>query len=64
MTDSMEKEAEKEHRVTKADLPLCCPMPGMEEWRMHPRVFLPLEQQKKATCPYCGKRYILVSVGS
>jgi uncharacterized Zn-finger protein len=52
--------AEKEHQVTEKDLPLCCPMPGMEEWSMHPRVFLPIEQQKKVTCPYCSKKYILV----
>jgi uncharacterized Zn-finger protein len=61
MQKPLSKEAEKEHRVTAKDLPLSCPMPDMEEWSMHPRVFLPIEQQKKATCPYCGKKYILVS---
>ncbi|MCW5621028.1 MAG: zinc-finger domain-containing protein [Burkholderiales bacterium] len=45
--------------VTTADLPLHCPMPHMLLWNAHPRVFLPIEQQGEALCPYCGTRYTL-----
>ena len=49
----------KRYDVTKADLPLSCPMPGMELWNAHPRVYLPIEKTGEATCPYCGAHYIL-----
>lgn len=45
--------------VSKADLPLHCPMPNAELWNMHPKVFLPIEATKQATCPYCGAKYKL-----
>lgn len=48
------------YNVTASDLPLCCPMPGMELWNSHPRVFLPIEETGKAKCPYCGAVYELV----
>ena len=53
--------AEREYTVTKADLPLCCPMPNMSLWNSHPRVYLPIEQTTtgEATCPYCGALYRL-----
>lgn len=47
------------YEVTRADLPLHCPMPGMRLWDSHPRVFLPIEEQGKAKCPYCGAEFIL-----
>ncbi len=47
--------------VTEQDLPLCCPMPGMELWNMHPRVYLDIEATQHVQCPYCGTRYSLVS---
>ena len=52
--------AENEYRVTRADLPLSCPMPGMQLWSSHPRVYLPIEQTGSARCPYCGASYTLV----
>jgi uncharacterized Zn-finger protein len=53
--------AQNRYRVTRADLPLQCPMPGMSQWNSHPRVFLAIvEQGGKAMCPYCGARYELV----
>ena len=52
--------AESQHEVTKADLPLHCPMPGMSLWNSHPRVFLPMESGS-AKCPYCGTEYTLKS---
>ena len=45
--------------VSRADLPLHCPMPDMLIWNAHPRVFLPIEKTGEALCPYCGTRYIL-----
>lgn len=48
-----------EYQVTKADLPLHCPMPGMSGWNSHPRVFLPIEETGTAQCQYCGAIYTL-----
>jgi len=45
--------------VTRADLPLHCPMPGMSLWNAHPRVFLPIEASGEERCPYCGTVYVL-----
>lgn len=47
------------YHVTQKDLPLCCPMPDMELWNSHPRVFLPIEDTGRAKCPYCGAEFIL-----
>lgn len=52
--------AEKVYEVTPADLPLSCPMPGMNIWNSHPRVYLPIEKTGQAKCPYCGASYRLV----
>lgn len=52
--------AENRYRVTRADLPLSCPMPDMALWNSHPKVYLPIaEQDGKADCPYCGAHYEL-----
>lgn len=51
---------ENHYRVTRADLPLSCPMPGMALWNSHPRVYLPLEEGGSAACPYCGAEFELV----
>ena len=51
--------AENRYRVTRADLPLSCPMPGMYLWNSHPRVYLPIETSGEARCPYCGAIYVL-----
>jgi uncharacterized Zn-finger protein len=47
--------------VTPKDLPLSCPMPDAALWNMHPRVYLPIEDEPshEATCPYCGAKYRL-----
>ena len=52
--------AENHYQVTRADLPLSCPMPGMYLWNSHPRVYLPIEETGTAKCPYCGAVYTLV----
>ncbi len=51
--------AENRYQVTRADLPLSCPMPGMSLWNSHPRVYLPIEKTGSAKCPYCGADYSL-----
>lgn len=48
-----------QHVVLETDLPLSCPMPKMAVWNAHPRVYLPILETGKATCPYCGAHYRL-----
>jgi len=45
--------------VTRADLPLSCPMPGMYLWNSHPKVYLAVENTGWAKCPYCSAEYTL-----
>ena len=49
----------REVEISRADLPLCCPLPSMSAWNSHPRVFLAIEKTGAAQCPYCGTRYQL-----
>ena len=51
--------AQNRYEVTRADLPLSCPMPGMTLWDSHPRVYLPIEESGEERCPYCGAVYVL-----
>jgi uncharacterized Zn-finger protein len=51
--------AQNRYEVTRADLPLSCPMPGMSLWNSHPRVYLPIENTGQERCPYCGAVYVL-----
>lgn len=55
--------AQNRYQVTRADLPLHCPMEGMTLWNSHPRVYLPIEATGKAKCPYCGADYELINAG-
>ena len=55
----IEPNAENRYEVTRADLPLSCPMPAMSLWNSHPRVYLPIENSGQERCPYCGAMYIL-----
>ena len=55
----IEPNAQNRYEVTRADLPLHCPLDGMSLRNSHPRVFLPIEETGKAKCPYCGADYIL-----
>ncbi len=50
---------ERRYEVTRVDLPLHCPMPGMRLWDAHPRVYLPIENTGEVRCPYCGAVYVL-----
>jgi len=58
---TIEPNAKNHYEITKADLPLHCPMDGMSLWNSHPKVFLPLDESGKAKCPYCGADYTLIS---
>lgn len=51
--------AQNEYTVTRADLPLHCPVKGTTLWNSHPRVYLPIEATGRAKCPYCGADFIL-----
>ena len=55
----VEPNAENQYTVTRADLPLHCPMESMSLWNSHPRVYLPIEDTGTAKCPYCGADYTL-----
>ncbi len=59
--DVITANAENRYEVTRNDLPLCCPMPGMSLWNSHPKVYLPIEETGTAKCPYCGAVYVLKS---
>ena len=56
----IQSNAENRYEVTRDDLPLSCPMPGMSLWNSHPKVYLPIEKTGTAKCPYCGADYSLI----
>jgi uncharacterized Zn-finger protein len=58
-TNEIPANAQNQYEVTKADLPLHCPMEGMSLWNSHPRVYLPIEANGRERCPYCGAIYVL-----
>jgi uncharacterized Zn-finger protein len=53
-----EPNAQKQYEITKADLPLHCPMDGMSLWNSHPRVYIPMDGGH-GKCPYCGAEFTL-----
>lgn len=56
---SKPQEPQRRIEVTRAQLPLSCPLPDDAVWNMHPRVYLPIEKTGEAVCPYCGTHYVL-----
>lgn len=54
-----EANAVKRYEVSRADLPIHCPMENTTLWNSHPRVYLPIEDTGEARCPYCGALYVL-----
>lgn len=46
-------------KVKRSDCPLSCPTPDMPLWSQHPKVYLPIEEEKKVSCPYCGNQFEL-----
>lgn len=45
--------------VPEADLPVYCPGPHAPLWSMHPRVYIEIEKEGEASCPYCSAKYQL-----
>jgi uncharacterized Zn-finger protein len=56
---SNQPNARKRVVVSRADLPMSCPLPAVELWNSHPRVYLPLEADRECECPYCGTLFVL-----
>lgn len=52
------------YEVSRADLPLHCPMDDMTLWNSHPRVYLDIETSGRAKCPYCGAEYTFKEEGA
>ena len=50
---------QRAYHINQQQLPLHCPLPDISLWDSHPRVYLPIEETGRATCPYCGSEYIL-----
>jgi uncharacterized Zn-finger protein len=50
---------QKQVEVSRAELPVSCPRQDQKIWNAHPRVYLPLEKNGQANCPYCGTHYVL-----
>ncbi|OAI48132.1 hypothetical protein AYO45_05280 [Gammaproteobacteria bacterium SCGC AG-212-F23] len=57
--DPIEACTKRKYTVTRADLPLSCPMKDMRVWDAHPKVYLPIEEAGTVTCPYCDAEYTL-----
>lgn len=51
------------YEVTKDDFPLHCPLPGSSLWNSHPRVFIPLDENGRGKCIYCGAEFVKVDDG-
>ena len=51
--------ASSQYEISGDELPLSCPMPNMQLWNSHPRVYLPIENTGHAKCPYCSAEYTL-----
>lgn len=58
---SKEYSAAAEYSVKRSELPISCPTKDMPLWSMHPRVFLPLdEDHREHICPYCDAKFTLI----
>jgi len=57
--EKVQANAAQRYIVSRADLPLHCPMDNMTLWNSHPKVYLPIEDKGEAKCPYCGAVYVL-----
>lgn len=45
--------------IKKEQLPLHCPINKNELWCSHPRVYLKLDSNNTARCPYCGTQFVV-----
>ncbi len=55
-----EPNLQRRYEVTRADLPVSCPLPSVTLWNAHPRVYIPVEETGQAVCPYCSAEFILI----
>ena len=46
-------------QIKASELPAYCPTEQMGLWNSHPRVYIPLEENRQANCPYCGTHFEL-----
>lgn len=53
-----------EVKVENGGSPLSCPLPSMTLWNMHPKVYLPLDQDNRAMCPYCSTYYYVTELNN
>ena len=53
--DLIQPNAENRYEVTKADLPLSCPMPGMYLWSSHPKVTCPSTRRASPSAPTAAR---------
>ncbi len=53
-------EAAESVKLKPSELPAYCPTEEMGLWNSHPRVYIPLDEKKEASCPYCGTLFTLV----
>lgn len=58
-SENLQACTKRRYEVTRANLPLSCPLPDMRLWDAHPRVYLPIETTGHVVCPYCDAEYIL-----
>lgn len=49
----------QQKKISRKELPLCCPAIDEALWEGHPRVYLPIEKEGKVACPYCETVYVL-----
>jgi uncharacterized Zn-finger protein len=60
--DSLEyANTQKQVEISQADLPLSCPLPNQKLYNAHPRVYLPIEEKGRVSCPYCGTHFTLTA---
>ncbi len=59
-THSIKCCSKTEIEVKRKDLPVRCPTPDMSLWNGHPRVYLELDNNNEAMCPYCGTHFKVV----
>lgn len=45
--------------VPATQISICCPALHQPNWNLHPRVYLNISQNKKATCPYCSQQFVI-----
>lgn len=50
----------KRYEIRQGELPVSCPRDDMEIWNSHPKVFLPLSEERRAHCPYCDAEFVLI----